>query len=70
VSPIDAPTFTIPAQGWEAAQREGLLYARRWKPAPDAESLRVAVRDMLTGQYGTLDVPLKKLPPASGRGAW
>jgi VWFA-related protein len=67
---IDAPIFTIPAQGWEAAQQEGLLYARRWKPAPGAESLRVVVRDMLTGQYGTLDVPLKKLAPASGRGAW
>ena len=51
----------IAAERWETAQREGLRYARRWKPAPDAVSLRVVVRDMITGQYGTLDVPLKKL---------
>ena len=60
----DAPIVKIPTQSWETAQREGLLYARRWKPAPDAASLRVVVRDMITGQYGTLDVPLKKLAPA------
>jgi VWFA-related protein len=60
----DAPTVKIPAPSWETAQREGLLYARRWKPEPDAVSLRVVVRDMITGQYGTLDVPLKQLAPA------
>jgi VWFA-related protein len=61
----DAPTVKIAAQRWEAAEQEGLRYARRWKPAPDAVSLRIVVRDMITGQYGTLDVPLKKLAPAS-----
>jgi VWFA-related protein len=60
----EAPTVKIPVARWEAAQQEGLRYARRWKPAPDAVSLRVVVRDMITGQYGTLDVPLKKLAPA------
>jgi hypothetical protein len=60
----DTPTVTIAAQSWETAQREGLHYARRWKPAPDTVSLRLVVRDMVTGQYGTLDVPLKKLTPA------
>ena len=58
----DTPTVKIPAQSWETAQREGLRYARRLKPARDAVSLRVIVRDMLTGRYGTLDVPLKTLP--------
>jgi VWFA-related protein len=56
----DAPTVKVPVPHWEAAQRAGLRYERRWKPAPDAVSLRVVVRDMITGQYGTLDVPLKK----------
>jgi hypothetical protein len=60
----EAPTVKIAVQRWEAAQQEGLRYARRWKPAPDAVSLRVVVRDVITGQYGTLDVPLKKLAPA------
>jgi VWFA-related protein len=60
---IDAPTVKIGAQNWEVAQREGVLYSRRWKPEPDAASLRVVVRDVTTGQYGTLDVPLKPLGP-------
>jgi VWFA-related protein len=55
----DAPTVTIPAQAWEKAQEDGIRYTRQWKPASDAISLRVIVRDMLTGRYGTLDVPLK-----------
>jgi VWFA-related protein len=58
----DTPTVKIPTQSWEIAQREGLRYARRLKPARDAVSLRVIVRDMVTGRYGTLDVPLKTLP--------
>ena len=60
---IDNPAVKIPAQRWETAQTEGLLYARRWKPEPDALSLRVVVRDTITGRYGTLDVALKKLAP-------
>jgi VWFA-related protein len=60
----DSATVKITTDRWEAAQRDGLRYARRWKPAPDAVSLRVVVRDTITGQYGTLDVPLKKLAPA------
>ena len=60
----DAPTITIPTQNWDAAQQEGLRYSRQWKPAPDAVSVRIIVRDMTTGKYGTLDVPLKKLPAA------
>jgi VWFA-related protein len=55
----DTPTVKIPVQGWQKAQEDGLLYARKLKPGPDAVSLRVIVRDMLTGKYGTLDVPLK-----------
>ena len=58
----DAPTVKIPTPGWEQAQQEGLRYARRLKPASDALSLRIVVRDTLTGKYGTLDVPLKKKP--------
>jgi VWFA-related protein len=58
----DTPTVKIPDQSWETAQREGLRYARRLKPARDAVSLRVIVRDMVTGRFGTLDVPLRTLP--------
>jgi VWFA-related protein len=58
----DAPIVKIPTQSWEKAQEDGIHYARQWRPAADAVSLRVVVRDMLTGKYGTLDVPLKKKP--------
>ncbi len=60
--PTPPPSRSSPSE-WEAAQREGLTYERRWKPAPDAVSLRVVVRDVITGKYGTLDVPLQKLAP-------
>jgi len=60
----DAPTIKIPTQNWDAAQQEGVRYSRQWKSAPDAVSVRIIVRDMTTGRYGTLDVPLKKLPAA------
>lgn len=39
---------------------EAARYAREWKPAEGATSVRVVVRDSTTGRYGTLDVPLKK----------
>jgi VWFA-related protein len=58
----DTPPVRIPIHSWEMAQREGLRYGRRLKPARDAVSLRVIVRDMVSGRYGTLDVPLKSLP--------
>ncbi len=35
---------------------------QRWKPDPAATSIRVIVRDKVTGQYGTVDVPLSKVP--------
>ena len=46
----DAATVKVVAERWEAAQREGLTYERRWKAAPDAVSLRVVVRDVITGE--------------------
>ena len=58
----DRPTVKIPTQSWEMAQQDGLRYARRLKPSRDAVSLRVIVRDMVTGRYGTLDVPIQTLP--------
>ena len=32
------------------------------KPSRDAVSLRIIVRDMVSGRFGTLDVSLKTLP--------
>jgi VWFA-related protein len=60
----DTPIVKVSAQNWDTALEEGLRYTRRWKPAPGALSLRIVVRDMITGQYGTLDIPLNKVSPA------
>jgi hypothetical protein len=46
-----------------AAGGEGLLrYARRWQMKPETSTVRIIVRDRLTGLYGTLDMPRKRIP--------
>ena len=55
-------TATVPAAKWEEARKQSITYPRQWKPAADVTSLRVIVHDVRSGQYGTLDVPLDKLP--------
>jgi hypothetical protein len=39
-----------------------LRYAIRFRVAPDTSSVRVVVRDRLTGRFGTLDLEVKHLP--------
>jgi VWFA-related protein len=55
-------TASVPAAKWEDARKHGVTYSRLWKAADDATSLRVILRDVRGGQYGTLDIPLAKLP--------
>jgi hypothetical protein len=33
-----------------------------WELTPDASTVRLIVRDRLTGRYGSLDVPVKDVP--------
>ncbi len=61
----DKGTIQVKSKDWEAARAKGLAYVRQFKPKPDATSVRVIVRDMLTGAYGTLDVSLKQLVAAA-----
>lgn len=42
----------------EKRVRTGLTYRREFKPDPKASSLRVVVRDVSTGNIGTLTIPL------------
>jgi VWFA-related protein len=56
-------TSTVPAAQWEAARQQPTRFDRTWKPAADATALRVIVHDLNSGRYGSLDVPLKKVPP-------
>jgi VWFA-related protein len=55
-------TRTVPADRWEAARREPTRYDGTWKPAADVTGLRVIVRDVNSGRYGSLDVALGKVP--------
>jgi VWFA-related protein len=58
-----ALTRTVPAAQWEAARQQATRFDSTWKPAADATALRVIVRDVNSGRYGSLDVPLGKVPP-------
>ncbi|MBI5087015.1 MAG: VWA domain-containing protein, partial [Acidobacteria bacterium] len=42
----------------------GLFYSRKWRPAGDVTTIRVIVRDRLSGRHGTLDLPFVKVPRA------
>ncbi len=53
--------ITVPAARVEAA-RQPATYHVTWKAAPDATILRVIVQDANSGRYGSLDVPLNKVP--------
>ena len=55
-------TAQVPAADWEKAQKGGVTYHRTWKLTPGTVALRVILHDIRSGQYGTLDVPLAKLP--------
>ena len=55
-------TSTVPAARWEVARGQATRFDRVWKPAPDATALRVIVRDVNSGRYGSLDVRLSKVP--------
>jgi hypothetical protein len=64
------PRFTplsasVPAAEWEALRARGISLRRQWKPGPDVTTVRVVVRDTRTGQYGSLDVPMRGLPSAA-----
>jgi VWFA-related protein len=56
-----------PRQG--PAGGDGLLrYARRWQMKPETSTVRIIVRDRLTGLYGTLDIARKQIPVVAAAG--
>jgi VWFA-related protein len=57
-----AVTSTVPAAQWEVARQQPTRYDGTWAPAADAITLRVIVHDVNSGRYGSLDVPLSKVP--------
>ena len=55
---------SVPAGQWPEASTRGIPYSRQWRPAAGTATVRIVVRDVRSGQYGTLDVPLGKVPSA------
>jgi VWFA-related protein len=57
---VGATTLTVPA-GKDTADSV-VRYRDVWKIKPDTSTIRLLVRDRLTGRFGTLDIPVKRLP--------
>jgi len=57
-----ATTAMVPVARWATARLQPTRYETTWKPAADATTLRVIVHDVNSGRYGSLDVPLGKVP--------
>jgi len=55
-------TITVPAAQSTRMGPEQTRYFHSWKPAPGSVTIRLVVRDKFTGRYGTLDVPVSKIP--------
>jgi VWFA-related protein len=47
---------SMPSAKWQEVSAKGLVYRSQWKPEPGATSVRIVVRDMRSGDYGSLDV--------------
>lgn len=54
-------TASVPAAKWDEARKQGIILQRQWKAGDDAVMLRVILRDVRGGQYGSLDIPLKQV---------
>jgi VWFA-related protein len=52
-------TASVPAAKWEDARKTGLVVQKEWKPADGMSRVRVIVHDVLSGQYGSLEVAVK-----------
>lgn len=63
----ESAALEIPEAEWRVTRENGVSYARRWKPSPEAVRLRVLVRDATSGQTGTLDMPLREVRDPSQR---
>lgn len=58
--------FRLRPEQYASLTPANLRYARTWKPAPGISTVRILVRDRLTGRYGTLDLPAARIPTGAG----
>jgi hypothetical protein len=50
---------SVPADKWEEARNTALGYQREWKATDGTVRVRVIVHDIHSGQYGSIEMPLK-----------
>jgi VWFA-related protein len=55
-------TSIVAAAEWETKRQQPTRYDGAWKPTAGATVLRVIVHDVNSGRYGSVDVPLNKVP--------
>ncbi|QOY86500.1 VWA domain-containing protein [Paludibaculum fermentans] len=55
-------SVTAPGRETRRVGPESARYQRVWKPSPGAQTIRVIIRDKVTGQYGVVDIPTAKIP--------
>jgi hypothetical protein len=51
-------TASVASSKWEEARQTGLGYQKQWKPAEGATTVRIIVRDVRSGQYGSIEAKL------------
>jgi VWFA-related protein len=47
---------SVPAAKWEETSTSGIPFRRQWTPSEEAVGMRVVVLDVVTGQYGSVEV--------------
>lgn len=57
----ESTSLKLPPEQWKVLETSGIPYARTWKLAAATTTVRVIVRDRMTGQFGTLDIPLSEI---------
>jgi VWFA-related protein len=58
----DAINVDWPAEKLDVIGNLGVRYTRQLKRSPSASTIRVLVRDQRSGRYGTLDLPVNRIP--------
>jgi VWFA-related protein len=57
-----AMTAVVPAAKSGELGQQAITYHRQWKPVEGTTNLRIILRDLRSGNFGTLDVPVDNLP--------
>ncbi|MDX2151695.1 MAG: VWA domain-containing protein [Bryobacteraceae bacterium] len=57
----EGATLKLTPENWQLVRISGVPWARQMKPDITTERIRVVIRDRRTGEYGSIDIPLRAL---------